>query len=493
MNELDKQREIEWVVGLSDSMNETFLPLLFNESRFLVLCGGAGSGKSIFAGRKILERVTYEKGHRFLCCRKVAKTLRDSVFSQLVGQLAEYYEDVGYNVNRSDMRITFDNGNEIIFTGLDDVEKLKSIYNVTGIWIEEASELEESDFNQLDIRLRGKTKYYQQIILTFNPINTQHWLKKRFFDRTDERATTHKSTYKDNRFLNEDAIKTLESFKDVDEYYYEVYALGHWGTTGQSVFNNKTISEILERNVQPVSVGDFDINGPEAYFTEKPDGCIRIFKKPERGVPYVIGADTAGTGSDSFVAQVIDNRDGHQVAIMRRRGFDEAVFARELYELGKMYNDALIGVETNFSTYPVMELERLGYPKQYVREVTDTFTGNIKKAFGFRTDKMTRPVIISNLVALMREHPEIVVDVVTADEMLTFVRNSELRPEAEVGAHDDCVMALAIAEFIRPQQTMTAETFYKKSKWTEDMLEDYDRATPAERIKLKEMWGEPDR
>ena len=116
--------------------------------------------------------------------------------------------------------ISFANGSEILFAGLDDVEKLKSIYNITGIWIEEASELLEGDFNQLDIRLRGKTKYYKQIIITFNPISIMHWLKRRFFDRKDKRARVHESTYKDNRFLDEEAIRTLESFKETDEYYY---------------------------------------------------------------------------------------------------------------------------------------------------------------------------------------------------------------------------------------------------------------------------------
>ena len=57
---------------------------------------------------------------------------------------------------RGDLRIAFPNGSEILFAGLDDVEKLKSIYDITGIWIEEASELLEADFNQLDIRLRTK-------------------------------------------------------------------------------------------------------------------------------------------------------------------------------------------------------------------------------------------------------------------------------------------------------------------------------------------------
>ena len=244
--EIDKLYEIvTWYEGLRETNNETFLPLFADTHRYLVLKGGGGSGKSIFAGRKVLERAVNEPGHRFLVCRKVARTLRESCFKQLLGQLAEFYPDSGYKANKSDLTISFQNGSEIIFAGLDDVEKLKSIYNITGIWIEEASELLEGDFNQLDIRLRGKTREYQQIILSFNPISIQHWLKKRFFDRRDKRARVHESTYKDNRFLDAAAIRTLESFQETDEYYYQVYCLGMWGVTGKTVFNGKAVAERL--------------------------------------------------------------------------------------------------------------------------------------------------------------------------------------------------------------------------------------------------------
>ena len=128
--------------------------MLFDDSRYLVLKGGGGSGKSIFAGRKVLERCVTEPGSRWLVCRKVAKTLRESCFKQLIGQLSEYYPDAGWKANRGDMLISFANGSEIIFAGLDDVEKLKSIYDITGIWVEEASEITEADFNAI-CRERG--------------------------------------------------------------------------------------------------------------------------------------------------------------------------------------------------------------------------------------------------------------------------------------------------------------------------------------------------
>ena len=88
-----------WWKGIRDTSNKHFLPLFFDQHRYLVLKGGGGSGKSIFAGRKVLERVTTEPGHRWLVCRKVARTLRDSCFAQLRNQIADYYPDAGAKVN----------------------------------------------------------------------------------------------------------------------------------------------------------------------------------------------------------------------------------------------------------------------------------------------------------------------------------------------------------------------------------------------------------
>ena len=205
MDELDIAR---WYVHLAETSNKAFMPLFFDEHRFLVLKGGGGSGKSVFAARKLIERAFAEPGHRFLVCRKVAKTLRESCWRNILDQLSKYYPG-RYSPNKSDLTITCDNGSTFLFAGLDDVEKLKSIVDVTGEWIEEASELLEGDLNQLNIRLRGETREYKQIILTFNPISITHWLKLRFFDRQDPNARVHESTYRDNRFLPEEDRKVL--------------------------------------------------------------------------------------------------------------------------------------------------------------------------------------------------------------------------------------------------------------------------------------------
>ena len=495
-----------WYKQIRERNNDTFIPLFFDKHRYLVLMGGGGSGKSIFAGNKIIERCSTEAGHRWLVSRKVAKTLRESCFNQLVGQLNMQMPERVDKINRGDMRIVFRNGSEIIFAGLDDVEKLKSIYDITGIWIEEASEITEADFNQLDIRLRGKTICYQQIIITFNPISILHWLKRRFFDcenlpaKEKAKIRTHRSTYNDNRFLPQENIDVLEAFKYTDPYYYSVYCLGEWGVLGKSVFDKEKVSArlaYLRSSPREQDKGYFMYEDTGLgiakmdWVSDGVDGFITIYAPVKARRHYVIGGDTAGDGSDYNIGQVLDNKTGEQVCALRKQ-YDEDLYAKQMYCLGVYYNNALIGIETNYSTYPTMELERLGYENLYVRETFDNYTHKVKQSFGFVTTEKTRPVIISNLIKWVREDTQCLNDPTTLEEMLTFVRNEHFRPEAENGAHDDCVMALAIALFIREQQEFEDELAPEElTRWTEDMWEDFERADEKTQEMLLRRWGTP--
>lgn len=506
-NQLDAAVNVAiWWKEVKERTVPAFLPLLFDEHRHLVMKGGGGSGKSIFAGQKIIERSVSEPGHRFLVVRKVAKSLRQSCFRQLAEQTMELYPEEIEKIPKGesgDMYIKFKNGSEILFSGLDDVEKLKSIRRITGVWVEEATEILENDFDQLDIRLRDKSNYYQQIIVTFNPVSITHWLKKRFFDRKDPDVRVHESTYKDNPYLPEANRKVLEKFKETNPYFYTVYALGMWGVIGKTFFNARKVQQQLEKNIRPVSVGTFayDYDGLQirnVRWQEDDQGEVMIYRMPEPGRPYVLGGDTAGEGSDAFVDQVLDNATGLQVAKLKscyENGMDEGQYAHLTYCLGVFYNTALIAVETNFSTYPQKELERLGYPKFWVREKVDEFTGDIVKSYGFQTNKYTRASVLGQLQSVVREQVQVIVDKETLEEMLTFTLNEEkkLRPEAEAGSHDDCVLALAIAHNARSQQTMTVKNQddEKRSEWTKGMWEDYRAASSAEKRELLAMWGRP--
>ena len=128
-----------------------------------------------------------------------------------------------------------------------------------------------------------------------------------------------------------------------------------------------------------------------------------------------------------------------------------------MYCLGHYYNYALIGIEANFSTYPIKELEKLGYDNQFYRQKEDSITNKPILSYGFKTTSITRPLIISELVKIMREEIELINDKDTLNEAMTFIRNEKGRPEAQQGYHDDLIMALAIAYYILEQLSEIAQ------------------------------------
>ena len=234
----------------------------------------------------------------------------------------------------------------------------------------------------------------------------------------------------------------------------------------------------------------------DSVFAENERGEVLLFREPEAGKPYTIGGDTAGEGSDYFTAQVIDNITGEQVARLRWQNCDEDEYSKQVYCLGMYYNTALVALEVNFSTHPQKVLEYLRYPRLYVREVFDTYTGKLRQSYGFRTDSITRPVLVAKLVEFMRDNIGSIHDRDTLAEALTFIRNEKGRAEAEINEHDDLLLGLGIALMARGQQTMQAEPDNadgkkKKAKWHADMWEDYWNADEEGRKRLTLKWGEP--
>ena len=229
--------------------------------------------------------------------------------------------------------------------------------------------------------------------------------------------------------------------------------------SGTGVFDNEQIVLRLERLTSPAGRGEFT----DGEWTESETGAITLYELPEEGVPYVLGGDTAGEGSDYFTAIVIDNVSGRIVAKLRQK-YSEPEYVRQIYALGRFYNDALVAIETNFSTYPVMKLQEMEYPNQYSREREDTYTRQMRKSYGFRTDRQSRPRAIANLVEVFSSHPEWFTDRELLEEMLTFCYNEDHRPEALAGKHDDLVMGAAITYAARHQQRMTVLTEPEKPR-----------------------------
>ena len=219
--------------------NEKYLPYLDNDDRYLLFYGGGSSGKSYFIVERYVKKIMSKKMN-LLVVRQTGNTNRNSTFALFKQVISSWGVSQLFKINESDLRIKCVNGNEIIFSGLDDTEKLKSVTfesgELTDIWVEEATETLEEDINQLKVRLRGG-KSKKQMVLSFNPVNINHWIKRHFID--SGLATVCHSTYKDNKFLTEEDKQTLESFKNTDTYYYNVYCLGQWRSIRKDIFQRR--------------------------------------------------------------------------------------------------------------------------------------------------------------------------------------------------------------------------------------------------------------
>ena len=231
--------------------------------------------------------------------------------------------------------------------------------------------------------------------------------------------------------------------------------------SGTPFFDNTVIQALRQTAPKPLRVGRFEFDEEEngcpknIEWVDDERGFIKLWAEPEKNVPYVIGGDTAGDGSDKFIGWGVDNRTGEQVCELRHT-FSERLYAKQMYCLGKYFNGALLAIETNYSTYPQLMLEDWGYPRLYERQRFDTQQKRYVNAYGFRTDSVTRPLILAGLRTVMDEDPGGVKSFETLGEMLTFVYNDNYRPEAAPGEHDDLVMAAAICHFARPQHRYTA-------------------------------------
>ena len=303
-----------------------------------------------------------------------------------------------------------------------------------------------------EYRINFQNEEAKQEFLDFIP-SRNDWINQRLQWLQEEKSLDAEQLYwyynKYDKYLDKDLIK--------QEYPCtprEAFLL-----SGKNVFNTEVLLARLENVPKPLKVGYFvyEYDGlriSNIQWKNDKNGYIKIYQFPNvpKMTKYCIGGDTAGSdsGDDYFVGMVLDAETGEQVAVLKHQ-FDSDQYTRQMYCLGMYYKQALIGIEANFDSFPIKELQRIGYPSQYVRTAVDTYTGKTEKRFGFKTTSLTRPTIISKLIEVVREHSYLINDAETIEELLTIIRNEKGRIEAPQGAHDDMMMALAIAHEIREQ------------------------------------------
>lgn len=308
-----------------------------------------------------------------------------------------------------------------------------------------------------EYRLNFSNEEIKQEFLEFIT-SRNDWINERLQWLKDEKHLEPEQLYwywnKYDKYLNKDLIK--QEYPCTPK---EAFLL-----SGKNVFDVQKILVRLEHLKRPLKTGYFiyDYDGlklTNIKWVNDRNGYIRIYQLPNTPAitKYCIGGDTAGDGSDYFTGHVLDARTGIQVATMKHQ-FDADQYTRQMYCLGAYYKWALIGIETNFDTYPIRELQRLRYPFQYIREAFDQYTGKMEKRFGFKTTSLTRPAAISRLIEIVREHIDTINDRDTLEEFLTIIRNEKGRIEAPEGGHDDQMMGLAIAHEVKRQVVFTGET-----------------------------------
>lgn len=264
--------------------NQVYIPYLDCMSRTQIYYGGSSSGKSVFLGQRCVIDVL-KGGRNYLVCRAVGRTMRGSVFTEITRLIEEWELDSLFKINKTDMLITCINGYQIIFAGLDDIEKLKSLRPahgaITDIWVEEATETDKNTIKQLYKRQRGgnqETK--KRLTMSFNPIVQNHWIYDEYFtniawadDQTvykDDSLSILKTWYIHNGFLTDDDRADLESEKD--PYFYNVYTLGNWGVLGNLIFTNW---EVVDFTAAELASFDNIRNGFDFGFAADPAAMSR--------------------------------------------------------------------------------------------------------------------------------------------------------------------------------------------------------------------------
>lgn len=222
--------------------NDVYLSQLQNyNTRFNVFYGGAGSGKSHFVFAKMVFKYLKFSNRKCLVVRKVSNTLRDSCFALVKSILSDWQLYDQCKINKTDLTIELPNGSHFIFKGMDDPEKIKSIANIDDIVVEECTEIDDFDFDQLSLRLRSRNPY-NQVHCMFNPVSKENWVYKRWFkegaDYNKENTVILHTTYKDNKFLPKEYIDNLLDMERTNPAYFRIYALGEFATLDKLIYTN---------------------------------------------------------------------------------------------------------------------------------------------------------------------------------------------------------------------------------------------------------------
>lgn len=290
-------------------------------------------------------------------------------------------------INLSNYTITLPNGSIFLFKGLDDSEKIKSITDITDIFCEEATELSEDEYTQLDLRLRAMVDGLQ-LIVAFNPVSKVNWVYRRWFadkQKVNENTLILHTTYKDNKWLPASYIKALEEKQRTNYIYYKIYALGEFATLDKLVitnwrvedFNEMELARTLERRAG-MDIGFVDKSAIIDTLYDRENKTIYVFNEFYKSGCQL--GELAGAIRDMGLAKTkvfVDSAEARSIDYFRQEGLRAEACKKGAgsVKAGLMFlQDNLIVVSPKCKNF-ITELENFSYIKsKQTGEYTDNTT-----------------------------------------------------------------------------------------------------------------------
>ena len=267
---------------------------LGNATRYFVVTGGRGSGKSFEVGR-FISLLSFEVGHKILFTRQTMTSAHLSIIPEFQEKIDLLNLNNSFDIQKSEI-LNKDSGSRIIFKGIktssgDQTANLKSLQGVTTWIVDEAEELiDESTFDKINFSIRKKGKQ-NRVILILNPSTKEHWIYKKFFEQEGvpenyngikKNVTYINTSYLDNiDNLDESFLYDIEQVKKNNPDKYNHVILGSWLNKAEGVvFTNWRFGAFNPDNLQTSFGLDFG-------FSIDPDALAEVAIDKVKKIIYV--------------------------------------------------------------------------------------------------------------------------------------------------------------------------------------------------------------
>lgn len=292
-------------VNIAEVIGKGYKEFWNNRKRFLVVKGSKGSKKSTTAAMRYIYNIMKYPQSNLLVLRRTFNTHRDSTFAEFKRAAARLNVAYKFKFKQAPMEIVYKpTGQKIIFRGLEDPDKLASVVVAVGylcwVWIEEAFEImNEESFDKLNLSIRGaipkELNLWKEICVTFNPWIANHWLKRRFFDKTPANATVLTTTYLCNEFLDVEDIKQIEDMRETNPRKFRIVGLGEWGVSEGLVYTYREWSKEVDPDKQTIRLArDYEgrpryqpIYGLDFGFTNSPTAYVEAWVDKKNKKIYI--------------------------------------------------------------------------------------------------------------------------------------------------------------------------------------------------------------